>query len=115
MSDTLRIDEQQNCYPYVEVQGNIIAELSSRNDWLNKELAVVTEQRDEALSELIAAREDYRQSLLARAFETEQRDRLAEALKMLMPQKPRHCDGYDRAVWDNAEEELAAVEGGSDE
>lgn len=41
-----RSDEQQNCYPYVEVQGNIIAELSSRNDWLNKELTAVTEQRD---------------------------------------------------------------------
>jgi len=43
---------------------------------------------------------------------TKQRDRLAEALKMLMPQKPRHCHGYDQFVWDNADEALAAVEGG---
>jgi rRNA maturation protein Nop10 len=41
-----RSDEQQNCYPYVEIQGNTIAEISSRNDQLNKELAAVTEQRD---------------------------------------------------------------------
>ena len=38
--------DESTTYPYVEVQGNIIAELSSRNDWLNKELAAVTEQRD---------------------------------------------------------------------
>jgi hypothetical protein len=44
--------DESTTYPYVEAQGNIIAELSSRNDWVNKELAVVTEQRDEALSDL---------------------------------------------------------------
>jgi hypothetical protein len=51
-----RSDKQQNCYPYVEVQGNIIAELSSRNDWLNKELTAVTDQRDrlaEALERIL--------------------------------------------------------------
>jgi len=47
------------------------------------ELNAVTAQRDEALSELITAREDYRQSLLARSFETEQRDRLAEAMRQM--------------------------------
>jgi len=46
---------------------------------------------------------------------TEQRDRLAEALEMLIPQQPRYCDAYDQGMWDNAKEALAAVKGGSDE
>ena len=63
--------------------------IPNQDEWLalcqslESQLTAVTEQRDEALSELITAREDYRQSLLARAFETEQRDRLAEALKSI--------------------------------
>ena len=81
-----RSDEQQNCYPYVEIQGNTIAELSSRNDQLNKELAAVTKQRD-GLKQAVDCASD----LLASV--TEQRDRLAEAVNaaaILIAAKGRH-------------------------
>jgi hypothetical protein len=47
-----------------------------------------------------------------------ERDRLLEALEMLMPQAPNNdceCDRYDRAMWDNAAEALSAVKGESHE
>jgi hypothetical protein len=47
---------------------------------------------------------------------TDQLDIIVEALELLMPQEPRHCDdGYDRAMWDNAREALATLKGGSHE
>jgi hypothetical protein len=44
---------------------------------------------------------------------TDQLDIIVEALELLMPQEPRHCEGYDRAMWDNAREALATLKGGS--
>ena len=43
-----------------------------------------------------------------------ERDRLLEALEMLMPQAPNNdceCDGYDLAMWDNAAEAIKTVKG----
>jgi hypothetical protein len=76
--------DESTTYPYVEAQGNIIAELSSRNDWVNKELAVVTEQRDEALSDLEFRRDLYRLQTKTLDDVCEQRDRLAEAITSIV-------------------------------
>jgi hypothetical protein len=101
-----RSDEQQNCYPYVEIQGNTIAELSSRNDQLNKELAAVTEQRD-GLKQAVDCASD----LLASV--TEQRDRLAEALKAAdecLEMATFSKNGYTRRVIDEALQSLTTNE-----
>jgi hypothetical protein len=44
---------------------------------------------------------------------TDQLDIIVEALELLMPQEPRHCEGYYRAMWDNAREALSTLKGGS--
>ena len=65
----------------------------------------------DAIGRLTEMREQWRMSSVCRKMK-QQRDRLLEALEMLMPQAPNNdceCDGYDRAMWDNAAEAITAV------
>ena len=91
-----RSDEQQNGYPYVEVQGNIIAELSSRNNWLNKELTAVTEQRDVAIQCHKWCYEDRKRIIEELTFVTEHRDGLRSCIDYVSDQLHTVTEQRDR-------------------
>jgi septal ring factor EnvC (AmiA/AmiB activator) len=89
--------------------------LERERDEAREELTAVTEQRDEALSDLEFRRDLYRLQTKTLDDVREQRDRLAELLRKLDMTLEAQCfspTGYTRT---EIHEALAAVEGGSDE
>jgi len=97
-----------------------IWELFEKLEDMERKLTAVTEQRDEALSDLAFSRDLYRLQTKTIDDVREQRDRLAEAIKsagmLYVPNSggPYQTGWKDAVNWIN-QQALAAVKGGSDE
>ena len=119
MSDTPRTNENENAHAFLEQYGYESSLQDPPVDWakfssqLERELATVTEQRDESVN-------NYETSVLREHRMQEQRDRLAEAMESMWPfiEEDDHpnCNttAFSMAIA-KYKEALAAVKGGGDE
>jgi len=96
------------------IRGKIAIPDRSELEYITQ-LKAVTEQRDEALSDLEFRRDLYRLQTKTLDDVCEQRDRLAEALRELLTTGDNGYGTPTDKAWEMAEQALAAVEGGSDE
>ena len=82
---------------------------------LERELTAVTEQRDAANAEFYRYYGLWDRATKQLETVTEQRDRLAEALKELLTTGDNGYGTPTDKAWEMAEQAIAAVKGGSDE